>query len=376
VDVYSIRADYRFMYKKVRMETGAKSSLVKTETEAYYDSWNNNAWEYDTIRSNHFVYHENINALYTNASFDMGEKWSVQSGLRAEQTLARGEQSVHNQTFTRNYISLFPTAFVTYKADSNHQLELNYGRRIQRPEYRSLNPFIKFASKYVYEMGNPTLLPQFSDRVELKHNYKNKLFTSVMYTHTSNIRQINIVIDEQTKISYSRPENIATNDIVSMWCNYNKELKKGWQFSSSASVFYTLYKGKLNQKTININGMGYSFDINNQFTFKKSWGAEVVISYTGTSRDALLWTSGPWLYTGIGVSKKYLHDRLQVKLNIEDPFYLSTLYMHVKWNDLESDARIKFYTQLCRITVSWNFGDSYSIKQQNTGIKDEADRIK
>ena len=71
---------------------------------------------------------------------------------------------------------------------------LNYGRRIERPDYEDLNPFILFLDKYTFEQGNPNLKPQFSHNVELTHTYKGFLNTTLNYTKTTDI--INEVLEQ------------------------------------------------------------------------------------------------------------------------------------------------------------------------------------
>src|SRR5678816_2955791 len=120
----------------------------------------------DYGRSNHFIYEENVNAAYVNYSRPLTKKWFGQFGLRLENTNATGDQVTTGQKFDRHYTQLFPTAFIQYKASEKNSFVLNYGRRIQRPNYQDLNPFILFLDKYTFEQGNPNLQPQFAHNIE------------------------------------------------------------------------------------------------------------------------------------------------------------------------------------------------------------------
>ncbi|MEI9910158.1 MAG: TonB-dependent receptor [Bacteroidota bacterium] len=110
-----------------------KTSFVKTDNNASYDSIQNGEMVHDFNRSNHFVYEENINAAYVNYSRPLGKKWSGQFGLRAENTNAKGSQLTTGVQFKRNYTQLFPTAYLQYKASEQNLFVINYGRRINRP---------------------------------------------------------------------------------------------------------------------------------------------------------------------------------------------------------------------------------------------------
>jgi len=98
------------------------------------------------------------------------------------------EYTVNNNdsVFKKSYVNIFPTLYVSYQANEKNQLSVNYGRRIDRPAYEDLNPFLFFLDQYTYQAGNPYLQPQYSDNVELSHTYKSFLTTTLNYSNTKN----------------------------------------------------------------------------------------------------------------------------------------------------------------------------------------------
>ena len=188
INVYSTKVDQTYDMKNgIKLEAGLKSSWETTDFHAYVSQWENNTWANDTGLSNRFNYRENINAAYATAAKSLGKKWEAHIGLRAEQTNTLGIQYVNNDRFSRNYVSLFPTAFVTYKKDTNNQFEINYGRRIERPTYSDLNPFVYYSFENYYSVGNPYLQPQFTNSLELKHSYRNMIITKLDFSGTTAI---------------------------------------------------------------------------------------------------------------------------------------------------------------------------------------------
>ena len=140
-------------------------------------------WQTDTSRSNHFIYKENINAAYINLQKQL-KKLGVQIGLRAEQTIADGNQVTKYISFHKNYTKLFPTTYISYKLNDNNTFGLSYGRRIERPGYQALNPFQYQIDRYTYQKGNPDLQPQFSHNIELSYNYKGTTkYSSQLYNY-------------------------------------------------------------------------------------------------------------------------------------------------------------------------------------------------
>ena len=151
IKIYSGRVDYTKSLKKgARFEAGIKSSIVETDNNAVYDSILNGQLVHDFNRSNHFIYEENINAAYVNLNKPINKKWGAQLGLRLENTNATGNQVTTGEEFNRHYTQLFPTGYLQYQPNKKNTFVLNYGRRIRRPDYQNLNPFINFIDRYTY----------------------------------------------------------------------------------------------------------------------------------------------------------------------------------------------------------------------------------
>ena len=158
IKIYSGKMDYTLPLKKgAKFEAGIKSSYVQTDNNAVYDSLKAGNAILDSARSNHFIYDENINAAYVNYSRPLSKKWSAQFGLRLENTTANGNSKgyafntaqnkfAYTETkFNRSYTQLFPTIYLQYSANEKNQFVINYGRRIERPDYQDINPFCSFS---------------------------------------------------------------------------------------------------------------------------------------------------------------------------------------------------------------------------------------
>ncbi|MDB5210457.1 MAG: hypothetical protein JWQ30_1284, partial [Sediminibacterium sp.] len=173
INIWSFKSDYTQPLKNGRLEAGIKSSMVGNDNQVdYARQLSDKSWAPDA-RSNHFIYDENINAAYINVNKQY-KKWSIQTGLRLENTIAKGRQVLNDSTFKRNFTNLFPSLFVSYEFNKNNQLTVSYSRRITRPNYQDLNPFTYFLDSLTYRVGNPYLLPQFTHNIELSYALKSK----------------------------------------------------------------------------------------------------------------------------------------------------------------------------------------------------------
>ncbi|MBD0277448.1 MAG: TonB-dependent receptor, partial [Flavisolibacter sp.] len=211
ISIYSGKIDYVHpLNKEAKLEMGAKSSFVTTDNDAQYTLYDHGSekWITDVARSNHFVYEENINAAYINYSRQI-KKWGVQTGLRFEHTHSVGNQKTTGEKFPRDYAQLFPTAYLSYNMNDNNKWALSYGRRVERPNYQDMNPFQRFLDQYTYQQGNPYLTPQFSHNIELTHNFKSVLNTTLNYNYTTDIINDILKQNDATKVTFQTKENIA-----------------------------------------------------------------------------------------------------------------------------------------------------------------------
>ena len=180
INVVTAKADYTGeVAKGWNAEAGVKSSYAVVDNGAYFQTLHNGNWINDTMRTNHFIYKENINAAYVNVSKAFGKKWNTQAGLRVENMNNDGEETQQGSEFQRSNTSVFPTAFVSYKIDDNNSVEASCGRRINRPSYTMMSPFVTYFSQYYYQKGNPDLSPAYRNYLELKYNNRNELFVSM-----------------------------------------------------------------------------------------------------------------------------------------------------------------------------------------------------
>jgi len=324
INIYSAKADYvQTIKNNARFEAGFKSSFVINDNKSDYYNITDQGQVIDNGKSNHFKFRENINSAYINAQ--KGWKYlSVQLGLRLENTQSKGRQLgneiVQQSQFSKNYTQVFPTLFLNYKFDTVGRNTLNFSisKRINRPNYQYLNPFLFFRDSYSYTVGNPELTPQYQFRYELKYQYKQLLRMGLSYNRfTDVIFQTTQVVNN---VFIKKPENVAfgymllLNNSISLtpkdWWNLNLEL----QFSKMG-LNGMAYGQKLNPSTY-VARIG----IYNQFQFKKGWSAELNCYYASRDLNGQAFTSGMYR-VNTGIQKKIWKDKGSIRINMDDIFH-------------------------------------------------------
>jgi hypothetical protein len=362
INVLAGRADYSgSLGNKIKFEAGLKSSYLMNNTNPVFYVYENSQWQYDTTRSNNYKYSENINAAYVSAGKEY-KKWQVKLGLRAEQTNIRGIQTVHDQQFDKSFLSLFPTVFVSYKLNEQNTFELDYGRRVTRPSYRDLNPFLSYLSQYSVSSGNPDLLPQYKNSITLRHNYKNMLFSEVSCGRVSDMINPVIDYDEASKIVLKTLHNYAQKYNVHAGVSLNKELRPWWTLTSSCDFYFNEYR---DSSRFLASSTGQSFSISNEFKLK-GWSFFAHYNYNSGDLQSLVERNGNSQWMATSIAKKMWKDTATVKISFEDPFALYRYTPHSSWNGVTTDSRMQYQTQSVTLAFTYNFGEELNIKHRES----------
>ncbi len=198
-------------------------------------------------------------------------------GLRLENTISKGNQVTTDQKFGRNYTQLFPTAYVSFDANEKNNFSVNYGRRIERPDYADLNPFYFFLDKYTYQSGNINLSPQFSHNIELSHTYKGNFTTTLNYTKATDL--INDMLDqnEEKNETFITKSNIASQRAVWYYITALVPVAKWLKVNVYANFSNNRFKGFINNSNVDLQSNLFTGNVNAQMNFGKGWNAELMV---------------------------------------------------------------------------------------------------
>ena len=378
IRIAALKSDYTHPLKKnAKLEAGIKSSYVSTSNEANFFNIINTIPQVDYNKTNTFDYRENINAGYVNFS-KQWKKWGIQSGLRLENTnvegLQKGNILRNDSTFIRSYTNLFPTTYLSFHANEQHQFSLNYGRRIDRPNYQSLNPFVFYIDNYTYQAGNPFLQPQITGNVELTHVFKGILSTTLNYSSTRDIFAESFTQENfATIVSTS---NIGTRTNFGAAVNAQIQAKK--IFSTNIYFAYTHddYKGVVNGDPLNNSIDMYLISINNQFKFEKGWSAELSGWYRTKGIEGQIIVN-PLSQVTLGIQKLILKNKGTLKFNLRDVFRTNYPQGNINFSKTAATFRNSRDSRIAIVSFVYRFGKTFNPVVRNSGSSDDVkDRVK
>ena len=377
IDIWAFKTDYSLpLPNGKKLEMGLKSSYVEADNKLLFENFLETSWVVDAGKSNHFIYQENINAAYANFSAKLQSQTKLQIGLRAEHTHSRGNSVTLNEVVDRDYINLFPTFFLSHEADSNNVLNLSYSRRIDRPNYQQLNPFVYYLDPYTYEIGNPFLQPQFTHSVQLTHVYKNTLSSSIGYSRTTDVI-VNGVPGQipEKNTTFVTSENMAVQDNIHLTIGFPIKVRNWWNIQNNFTTYYNRLNSSYMDEMFNFDVFAYNLYMANNFVIGKGFSAEVSGWYNSPTVYGFTKAKAQGAFN-LGIQKTMLDNKLTIKANINDPLWLNNFRGTIQYQDINININNKWESRVARLTLTYNFGNQNvkAARQRKTSTEEERNR--
>jgi len=356
-----------------RIETGYKLSYrsIGQDYSLFCGNSYSDAQENEQQRNN-FLYQELINSAYFIYSNSFWKVLKVQLGLRGEFANTWSElfpANAESKKYSRDYLKLknilYPTVHIRYDINSYHSLQLSFSRRVTRPRFWSLNPFVDVSDKQNLRMGNPNLGSEFANNVELGYSSTIKssfLSATVFYrqrtdliTRYTEMRQAYIkdgliyytLIDDEIytlpieenylgldtfTYTLTSSQNLNKSQSIGLELVFGQRLWGFWRINFSGDCYYV----KINSDDLidpNLSDdWAYGFRLNQTFNLPKSW--DLQLNFRFRSRSITTGSMGGWGGGGVGqgrrnaqyslnfgVKKSFLKNTMSVSLNIRDLIY-------------------------------------------------------
>ena len=374
IENFSSQIDMDLPLKKVNLSYGAKASFTNTNSGVLFFDTTSGTQILDQSQSTDFMYEENVLAAYFSGNTKLNDKLNMKFGLRFEDTKTTGISTDTNQENNNNYSKFFPTLYLSYVKNDNNNFNFSYGRRINRPNFRDLNPFRFYINDNSYSVGNPFLQPSFSDNFEISHLYKNNFNTSFsvnvttdgfgVFFNTDIVNQDQIVTRENyfKKYIYQLQESFSYNKI-------------SW-FKSQNSLNVLAY---ITELTKNIdaevnNGIQFYAESNNTFLLSKSTKLQANAWYSSFHNDGLF-SVGQMFHLSFGLQHDFKNN-LKLSMLFSDVLNTGSLRDYNSTvNGIDQSYSQNASSRNFRISLSYNFGNKkVNVKNRRFSNDDEQRR--
>ncbi len=370
--VKSFTADYLHPYKNGKLEAGLKLTESKTDNNVLWQQLVNNNWETDQLKTNHFIYKEDVYASYINISKSY-RKLAIQAGLRYEATRSNAISVTIHKITANEYNNLFPTISLQYKAEKS-QLLISYRKSIRRFGFDVINPFVIIQSQYSYHQGNPYIKPSFFNSIDLSWNYKNKLSVGAGYSAVKDPMSYAYKKDNGSNISVGTFLNFKSGRLYNSSLNYTEKIFRGKWTSINSVGFLHCELPDFNSHIQHNNS--YTLNTVNTIALPAKISMELSAFFNSPILDGTI-LQGVFYATSIGFSKPVLKSKGSFKLSCVDVFNTQIVHNNTDGGGIKINAYWKPETRFANLLFTYRFGNLNvkANKNRKTGIEDEKNRM-
>lgn len=384
IDLKGLRFDYTTNLFKGKLETGAKYSDIVSDNDARFFRRMPTGDTVDEGRTSTFKYTERVAATYINYKKTIG-KWGLQGGVRMENTSSGGvlrytKGGIDNVERTpRSYTNFFPSFSVSVKANENSGISLAYSRRIDRPSYPDLNPFVYLLDDVSYWQGNPDLLPQMTHRATLQYVYKSSTIVGLTYAHTDQYSAR--VNDGQpgSSIVIFRPLNLGIQKNIALSLTQNMTVNKWWGLNFNGTVYGVHNIVAFDQfRNFNLKQTAARMNLQQTFKLPGKFTAELSGSFTSKRLIGANEIARGTSQADLGLQRKFMKDRATLRLVVND------IYKGNQSNSLQTyeGFYLKNYgyyeSRQARLNFTYRFADSKvkGPRTRNSSLENENNRAR
>jgi hypothetical protein len=377
IDILSLKADYtKSLSEKSNMEVGVKTGQTVTDNEIQYENLYDGMWEVDYNQTNRFKYIEQVTAAYATYSRKFGD-FSAMAGLRAEYTYTKGESTTMDTTFTRSYLGWFPSAYMQYKINEKQGLNLSYSRKINRPGYRSLNPFRTYIDPYTFGSGNPNLQPEYRNTIALRYNYGGYNINA-SYSIVNDVFEKEFIQDDETRMTHITQNNIGKRQQLTLSAYAPVKINKWYTLNIFAQSTYNMDDARYNGKPLKKNYFGAYTSIQHAFTILPTLRAIVHMCWMPGSWSGMIAKLESSWFMDAQIEKTFFDKRMSLSLSCNDIFASNVWKGKINYGNIDQHFKENYHMRRTILTARYNFGSQKirSARNRNVGIEDEMGRTK
>lgn len=357
-------------------EAGAKGSFSSLNNDIIVEEIEDASAVINESLTSHAKMVENIGAGYVSASIDASDNIALKLGLRYEYTLTNIDTRELDNIVDRNFGSLFPSFFFQNTINKNNSYVLSYSRRITRPSFFQIAPFVIFVDPDSFWSGNISLLPALTDAVKAEYRHKSILL-SLQYSHDKNsIASFQPrILEDGKQVSTAENMDYKNNYSISLSLPFNPTAWWEWQLNMSGNIINA--KTDYLEQPVEVTIKNFTLNGTQKFSLPKQFTAEI----SGSYQSRQLWGVMEMKAFGelnLALEKKFQNS--QLTLAVTDILNTNNWYFNTSLpeQNVNTSTFVDFDTRIIKLTYLVNFGnDKLKVKNRNTtGSEEEQNRFK
>lgn len=357
------------------LEIGLETRLRRTKNTYITDrsDFNNSDFRYD----------RDIHSFYTTFSQSLG-KWQYNLGIRLEDynvDTQFDEVSEELFNFTDKLFNIYPSGFLKYtpKEESKNSYQISFSRRIDRPSLNQINPIRQLSTPQIILSGNPSLVPQFTNSVEL--NYSRKLEKGNV-TFGGFYRRINDEINRRGFFDEDNPtvlivdyDNFDSNDAYGLELSASYRPTNWWSLNGSFDVYSRTQKGFIEGESVEVNNTLMNAKLNNSFKATKDLTFQLFTFYSGR-QSVLQYDLKDNFFMNAGARYNFAKGKGTLSLNFNDIFRTQRFAFET-FRTIIQEGQFKTDSRSVYLGLAYRFGSgkNKSVKRKKRDKNEKADKL-
>ncbi len=362
--------------KSVSLESGLRATFSQFTNTVVFEEKLESEWLIDPKFTNDGLLNEDILAAFSTAKIEFDKKTTLNAGVRYENTKTNLTTVSGEKIVDRHYGDFFPTAFLSRKINSDNLVQVSYGRRITRPTFNQMAPFVFFSDPFTFFAGNENILPTYTNTLKTDYSYKSMIFFVQYSTDKNVIASFQPTLDEETNTVFLRTENLDQRKTVAMMVAFPLKITSWWETQNNFTANYQRVNSELNGEVFEVDQKGIQVVLTNTFTLPKKYTIELMGNYNSPTINGYF----NWLSRGfvnLGIQKDFEKSGI-LRVSCNDIFETSQLrWRSFEGADLDFSGRFKFEKRVFMATYTYKFGNNkiQGTRNRKVGSQEEQRRV-
>jgi hypothetical protein len=379
INTFVTNADYSNRFTdRFKLESGAKASFSSFENDIIVANFEGNDFVEDPTLTNRSDLRERIYAIYSSVDYKLSDKTNAKVGLRFEQTDTELSSDTDGLVVDRNYGELFPSVFLSHSVNDSLSFNVSYSRRISRPTFNDMAPFVIFFDPNTFFSGNPAVQPSISNGFNFGANYKSYLVSAQYTIEDGTIARFQQAYDEINDRLIYVSGNIDETRTFSLTFGLPIKITDWWKTQNTLIYINTQVQNTIEDVTYQYEQNAFNINSTQSFKLSETVSSEMNIIYNGPSISGALKVKSRF-FMNFGIQKKFGEKWGTLRFNIND--LLDSLKFEGTQDLPEQNIRawgdIDFSNRTFVLTYTRNFGNTKlkSARQRDTGAEEERNRV-
>jgi len=368
---------YKQLNDKFRLELGAKAVNSTFENDVTVETLEGSNWVQDPFLTSSSELSEQILAGYASSDWKISASTNAKVGLRYEYSDSKLDTDTEGRVVDRQFGKLFPSVFLSHQFSEQLGSNISYSRRITRPTFREMVPFVYFLDPNTFFAGNTALQPALTDAVKLNLNYKSVFFSMEYSVQDSAIARFQQRFDPVTERLVLASENLKNTKTLSFTLGFPIQITNWWNMRTNAIYYRQENNGYLDGDLTQIKQNYFQFNTNQSFKLPMDFSSELSFFYIGPRLSGTL-RFGEMYGLNLGIQKKLGEKGGVLRFNVRDMLNSVVLRGNadVPSQNFAFNGNFDFSQRTFSLSYSRSFGNNKvkAARKRQTGAAEEQKR--